>query len=140
MSWIFSAGSEGSALGLSGRECERLGSARSILSAERSWPRDFQGDLFGETCEPSPPRLWPTPNATDAINRSPERHFQRQASLKARNPNLGELQMPLQTAVLMSSAGAFPASRSALPASALVNQTSDGYGRSLPVSLARLDR
>lgn len=46
--------------------------------------------------------LWPTPNRTDAtLNRTPEEHFARQAKLKAGNPNLGELQMPLVTAVLM---------------------------------------
>jgi hypothetical protein len=44
--------------------------------------------------------LWPTPNATDAtLDRTPERHYERQAQLKAVNPNLGELQKPLIVAI-----------------------------------------
>lgn len=48
-------------------------------------------------------RMWPTPNAMDGsevvLSRTPEQHFRRQAELKAKNPRLGELQMPLSTAV-----------------------------------------
>src|SRR5262245_14375619 len=99
--------SAASASGLSEPECKPLGSARSTLSVERSWPEDFQGDLFGETCEDSRPQaLLPTPTAGDSRN-------SRNATAN-RTTTGHHAGTTLSDWILMSSAGASPASPSVL--------------------------
>jgi len=69
--------------------------------AARDW-KSGQSNLIGTNARPLNEvveMLLPTPNASDAQGRSMEHHRRREASLKAANPRLGALQMPLATVV-----------------------------------------